>query len=279
VKAGWPTRTLIEVCEIRPPKIEARRKVSGEESVSFVPMEDLGIDCKYLMPKQTRLLADVVGSYTYFADGDVLLAKITPCFENGKLGIATDLVNGIGFGSSEYFVFRPNSTLTNEWLYYFLSRETFRNQGAERMSGAVGQKRVEKEFIETYPIPIPPVPDQQRIVRILDEVFDGLTSARTNIEKNLQNVRALFESHLKSVFSDRAVAWPKRKLGDISEVQSGGTPSVAKKEYWKGDIPWYSSGELNNLFTTEPERHITSAGLHNSNAKLFPRGVLTDRHV
>ena len=74
-------------------------------------MEDLGIDQKFLVSTQTRPLTDVAGSYTYFADGDVLLAKITPCFENGKLGIAADLTNGIGFGSSEYIVFRPDASV------------------------------------------------------------------------------------------------------------------------------------------------------------------------
>ncbi|MEI6214454.1 MAG: hypothetical protein WCP10_10145 [Desulfuromonadales bacterium] len=85
MKAGWETRTLAEVCQIKPPKSEARRILAGTDLVSFVPMEYLGIDDKILIPRQEKPLADVAGSYTYFADGDVLLAKITPCFENGKL--------------------------------------------------------------------------------------------------------------------------------------------------------------------------------------------------
>ena len=160
MKAGWDVKSLGEVCEIKPPKSEARAKLSPKDLVSFVPMEALGIDLKYLQANQTKTLEDVVGGYTYFADGDVLLAKITPCFENGKLGIANNLSNGVGFGSSEYIVFRPNSSLKNEWLYYYISRQTFRSEGAERMSGAVGHKRVSKEFIENYPIPIPPIQEQ-----------------------------------------------------------------------------------------------------------------------
>ena len=176
----WPSKTLSEACQIKPPKSEARQRLASTDSVSFVPMEDLGIDQKQLVPTQTRSLADVAGSYTYFADGDVLLAKITPCFENGKLGIASNLTNGIGFGSSEYLVFRPDVSLDKEWLYYFLSRETFRDEGAARMSGAVGHKRVSKEFIDGYPIPLPPLPEQQRIVGILDEAFDGIATAKAN---------------------------------------------------------------------------------------------------
>jgi hypothetical protein len=101
-------------------------------------MEDLGIDRKFLNASQVKPLASVVGSYTYFADGDVLLAKITPCFENGKLGIAAGLSNGIGFGSSEFIVFRPSSDLDKEFLYYFLARPEFRTEGATRMGGQLG---------------------------------------------------------------------------------------------------------------------------------------------
>jgi type I restriction enzyme S subunit len=198
---SWQTRKLADVCEIKPPKVEARRRLADTDSVSFVPMEDLGIDQKFLVPTQTRPLTDVAGSYTYFADGDVLLAKITPCFENGKLGIAADLTNGIGFGSSEYIVFRPDASVDKEWLYYFLAQPRFRDEGAERMSGAVGHKRVANDFIEGYPIPIPPLPEQRRIVGILDEAFEGIATAKANAEKNLQNARALFESHLQSVLT------------------------------------------------------------------------------
>jgi type I restriction enzyme, S subunit len=215
VKAGWSTQTLSEVCQIRPPKSEARARLKDSDSVSFAPMEDLGINQKLLAPKGTRALADVAGSYTYFADGDVLLAKITPCFENGKLGIAANLTNGIGFGSSEYIVFRPNSALDRHWLYYFLCRETFREEGAARMSGAVGHKRVAKEFIDAYPIPVPPLPEQQRIVGILDEAFDGIATAKANAEKNLQNARALFESHLQTVFSE---AWTTSELVTLTDL-------------------------------------------------------------
>jgi type I restriction enzyme, S subunit len=221
VKAGWTVKPLAAVCQIKPPKAEARRKISANDLVSFVPMESLGIDQKIPVPTQTRPLSEVAGSYTYFADGDVLLAKITPCFENGKLGIAANLVNGIGFGSSEYIVFRPNASLNKEWLYYFLVRESFRNEGAERMTGAVGHKRVAKDFIEAYPIPVPPLPEQQRIVTLLDEAFDGIATAKVNAEKNLRNARALFESHLQSVFTQTGKGWKATTLGSEIDLLVG----------------------------------------------------------
>jgi restriction endonuclease S subunit len=184
-------------------------------------MEDMGIDKKFVRATQTRPLSKVVGSYTYFADGDVLLAKITPCFENGKLGIAERLANGIGFGSSEYFVFRPDNKLSNEWLYYYLSREVFRAEGAARMSGAVGHKRVSKEFIKNFPVPIPPLPEQRRIVGILDGAFEGIATAKANAENNLQNAHAIFQSQLQSVFTKRDAGWMEKPLGEITQFKNG----------------------------------------------------------
>ncbi len=274
MKPGWVVKKLGDVCELKPQKSEARGRLDADDMVSFAPMEDLGINQKYLCATQSRPLGEVVGSYTYFAEGDVLLAKITPCFENGKLGIAKDLCNGVGFGSSEYMVFRSPEALNNEFLYYYLSRQRFRDEGAQNMSGAVGHKRVAKEFIENYPIPLPPLAEQQRLVALLDEAFAGIDAAKANAERNLNNARALFDGYLAQVFSQRGEDWVEKRLGDIAEVQSGGTPLVSNKDYWNGDIAWYSSGELNQAYTFASERTISIAGLNNSNAKLFPKGSL-----
>ncbi|MFA6223416.1 MAG: restriction endonuclease subunit S [Desulfomonilaceae bacterium] len=228
MKLGWQKRTLAELCQVKPPKSEARERVVPDGLVSFVPMEDLGIERKFVNPRQIRTLASVAGSYTYFADGDVLLAKITPCFENGKLGIANALSNGIGFGSSEFIVFRPCANLNSEFLYYYLSRSDFRKEGSDRMGGAVGHQRVPKEFIESYPIVIPPLPEQHRIVGILDEAFEGIATAKANGEKNLQNSRALFESHLQSVFTYRGKGWKKERIGALTHLARGHNPPKSK---------------------------------------------------
>ena len=236
MKKRWPTKTFVEACQIKPPKSEARDKLRESDLVSFLPMEDLGINQKFVKGERTRRLGDVVGNYTYFADGDVLLAKITPCFENGKLGIASNLKNGIGFGSSEYIIFRPGSSLSKEWLYYFLSRETFRHEGAARMRGAVGHKRVAKDFIESYLIPAPSPAEQNRIVRILDEAFGGIATAQATAEKNLQNARVLFESHLQSVFSQRGKDWVELQLADVCERLHQGLNTAGEK------VKFYDSG-------------------------------------
>ena len=277
MKKGWQTKTLAEVCQIKPPKSEARDKVSASSLVSFLPMEDMGIDVKCVQATQTKPLSAVVGSYTYFADGDVLLAKITPCFENGKLGIADGLKNGIGFGSSEYFVFRPDPTVSKEWLYYFLSRETFRLEGAARMSGAVGHKRVSKEFIEEYPIPVPPLAEQQRIVGLLDEAFEGLATAKANAEKNLQNARELFESHLQSVFTQRGPGWKQKTLEEIATTFGRGKSKHRPRnepKLYGGKYPFIQTGDIRNAdhFITEYSQTYSELGLAQS--KLWPKGTI-----
>jgi type I restriction enzyme S subunit len=248
VKAGWTTKPLSEVCTFKPQKSEARAKLASEDEVSFVPMENLGIGSKELTLTGTRSLAEVAGSYTYFAEGDVLLAKITPCFENGKLGIARNLVNGIGFGSSEYIVIRPSPEVDADFLYHFLDRETFREEGAKQMTGAVGHKRVPKEYVEGALIPVPTIEEQLRIVTLLDEAFAHIATAKANAEKNLQNSRELCESLMQALFpDDENVAPDSPSLDSLCELivdcehktaptQETGIPSIRTPNIGKGRL-------------------------------------------
>jgi type I restriction enzyme S subunit len=244
MRERWKVSTLGSVCLIKPPKKEARERLSPSDMVSFVPMNDLGIGEKGLMAREDQPLEAVTGSYTYFADGDVLLAKITPCFENGKLGIAGGLTNGVGFGSSEFIVLRPSDSLNAEYLFYFLSQYSFRDAGASVMSGAVGHKRVPKEFIETFPIPLPPLPEQKRIVAILDEAFSGIATAVANTEKNRANAREVFESSLSSVFSRRGDGWVVYRVGDVFQTATGTTPPKSNPDYYGNAVPFVKPPEL-----------------------------------
>ncbi len=198
---GWEEKTLGEVCEIKPPKREARNKLKETDFVSFAPMKCLEVGQKNLIPAEERTLKEVGGSYTYFANDDVLLAKITPCFENGKLGIAKNLKNGVGFGSSEYIVFRTNDDLLSEYLYYFLLRSKFRDEGTKRMMGAVGHKRVSKEFIEDSIIPFPSFSKQQSIVAKLDAISADTKKLEAVYEKKLADLEELKKSILQKAFN------------------------------------------------------------------------------
>ncbi|MFK8163276.1 MAG: restriction endonuclease subunit S [Lewinella sp.] len=220
---GWEMKKLEEVCNIKPPKKEAATLIGLDEKVSFVPMGDLGINEKHFKPKQERKLSDVKGSYTFFKEGDVLLAKITPCFENGKLGIAKGLTNGIGFGSSEFIPYRPTKELNASWLYYFLNRQSFRDTGADQMSGAVGHKRITKEFYQETQVPLPPLPEQKRLVHLLDTAFGEIERARVLLERNLRNAGELFESRLINILSKKRDDWQIKTLKEVCSIITDGT--------------------------------------------------------
>ena len=206
----WEEKPLKDVFEIKPPKSEVRNKANDNDFVSFLPMEDLQVLAFNISAKQERKLKDVISGYTYFANNDVLLAKITPCFENGKIGIAKNLTNGIGFGSSEYIVFRSTEIVKPEYLYYFLSRASFRNEGSKRMSGAVGHKRVIKEFIEEYLIPFPKnKKHQMAIVNSLNLFSLEIKKLEDNYQKKQNDLEELKKSILQKAFTGELTASTK----------------------------------------------------------------------
>lgn len=217
MKAGWEVRPLGEIATLRPNKKEAKKSLHDNDAVSFVPMDCLQVGEKSLAEHKFRPLGEVYGGYTYFRDGDVLLAKITPCFENGKLGIARELSNGVGFGSSEFFVIRPLGEVLAEYLYHFLDRDEFRIFAKGRMTGAVGHKRVPKELLEALLIPLPPLEEQGRIVAVLDEAFASLSRARAHTEANLQNARELFDRTASEAF-DEIIQKYSDKLHTVEDV-------------------------------------------------------------
>lgn len=245
MKQGWEEKTLGELCAIRPPKSETRERLSSDELVSFVPMEYLGINSKYFSAPLKKQLKEVINNYTYFADGDVLLAKITPCFENGKLGIASNLSNGAGFGSSEYIVFRPKSELNNEFLYYFLLREEFRIQGAKQMKGAVGHKRIPPDFIENYLIKFPKdLAEQQRIVELLDRAFEDIEQLKENAKQNLRNARELFESYRNLAFKINSEKWEEKRIIDICKNLDSKRIPITQNLRKKGIYPYYGASGI-----------------------------------
>lgn len=177
-------------------------------------MDELGIRDDSVSGSQERPLADVYKCYTYFADNDVLLAKITPCFQNGKLGIARALKNGIGFGSSEFFVLRCDDRLLPEFLFYYLGQDDFIEGGVASMGGAVGHQRVPPEYVLGRSIPLPPLSEQRRIVSVLDAVFAGLATATANTQTNLRNARELFETHLNTATDSSSEDWSESTIGE-----------------------------------------------------------------
>lgn len=164
IKPDWPLVSISQVCIVNPGKKELN-DLDKNTVVSFVPMADLNENEMSFQAKKTKTLSEVTTSYTYFRNDDVLVAKVTPCFENGKAGIAGGLVNGVGFGSSELFVLRCEGTTTlPEWVYFAVTSKEFRIYAKSKMTGTGGLQRVPRSVVEGYKIPLPSVEIQQQII-------------------------------------------------------------------------------------------------------------------
>lgn len=199
---GWEEKTLAQVCEIRPPKKISKDKLNDNDLVSFVPMKYLEVNQMYFSSEETKTLEQAYSGYVYFQEGDVILAKITPCFENGKLGIAKDLENEIGFGSSEYVVYRVDKNkLSAEFLYFFLNRENFRIKGKSLMSGAVGHKRIQPSFYENEIIYLPSITIQNNVLDSITTLQINLNQIESNYSKKLDDLEKLKKSILQKVFA------------------------------------------------------------------------------
>jgi type I restriction enzyme M protein len=185
----WPMVKLGDVCEINPKKSEIN-SLDKNTIVSFLPMEDVST-IQDIIPIKERNIEEVYKGYTYFKENDVLVAKVTPCFENGKSGIARYLKNGIGFGSSELHVIRPSSGILPEYIYPFISSSKFLINGKIQMTGTGGLQRVPKLYIQEFQIPLPPIEVQREIVAEIEgyqKLIDGCRELIKTYEDKIKRV-------------------------------------------------------------------------------------------
>jgi len=262
---------ISEVYEINPSF--HRDGIAEDTSVSFIPMAAINETSGMIAVMEERPLQDVVKNFTPFLEGDVLFAKITPCMENGKVVIARDLKNGIGFGSTEFHVFRPKGDVISEWLFYFMRRVSFRKAAEQNMTGSAGQKRVPRQFFDRALIPVPPKQIQNKVVTILSKV-------EATLEKRRQAIR-LLDEFLKSTFLEmfgdpirNSKKWQTLKVSEFCETTSGGTPDRTRPEYFDGGIPWIKSGELKNGYVLSTEETLSEIGFRNSSAKRLPTDTI-----
>lgn len=184
IPAHWEVGRLKFGAELNPSPLAAR-ELSQDAEVSFVPMEAVG-EYGGLDLSRTRPLADVSSGYTYFADGDVVVAKITPCFENGKGALAAGLANGIAFGTTELHVMRALDAVDRDYLFYLTLSDAFRRLGEAEMYGAGGQKRIPAAFLENLKHPLPPESDQRTIAAFLHRETARVDSLAANKERLIE---------------------------------------------------------------------------------------------
>jgi type I restriction enzyme M protein len=174
--------SISEICEINPSKKDLK-ELNETTDVSFIPMEDMDTNNTFVIPKKIKKLKDVIKGYSYFKDNDILLAKITPCFENGKCSIVNNLKNNIGFGSTEFYVLRcDEKKVLTKWLYTFLISNKFRNLGVKNFTGTSGHRRVPNEFLSNYKIPVPSIEFQKKEVEKIEKELQVLNELKVIFE-------------------------------------------------------------------------------------------------
>ncbi|WP_419573903.1 restriction endonuclease subunit S [Phascolarctobacterium succinatutens] len=196
---SWEEETIGDVCTVNPKKIDAKNLDDNLE-VSFVPMAAVSDVFGEIVNHEVKNLQDVRTGFTNFSEGDVIFAKITPCMENGKSAIVGPLVNDIGYGSTEFYVLRCKKELYNKYLYHMVRNTTFRAEAKAVMTGAVGQQRVPKTFLQEYQLLLPTLSEQHEIVRLIDDLLARERKAQQATEQALASIDLMKKSILARAF-------------------------------------------------------------------------------
>ena len=187
VPEGWIVKRLKYACQVNPSKSELA-DLSAETQVSFLPMELVGED-GMLSLGETRTIEQVWEGYTYFRDKDVIVAKITPCFENGKGALCNNLFNGIGFGTTELYVLRAKEGICPKYIYYLTKSRPFRALGAAMMHGTAGQQRVPDDFVKDFRLGFPSINEQQAIADFLDRETAKIDALINKIREGIEKLK------------------------------------------------------------------------------------------
>ena len=250
------TVKLGELCDINP---KDTPPVKGT-LVSFIPMQRVS-ETGQVDASETRQSEEVVKGFSSFREGDILMAKITPCMENGKGGIANGLCNGIGYGSTEFHVIRPTSSQVRpEWIYYYTINPRFRKRCEQNMTGSAGQKRVPKSYLLGCIIPVPSLNTQDNVIHSLNTLRSIIQRRNSQLSKLDELVKCRFvEMFGDPVLNERK--WKTKTLKELtSKVGSGATPKGGDSAYKDTGISLIRSLNVhNNYFTIKDLAHIDDA--------------------
>ena len=213
---SWKVVNLGEVATINP----SRQKVNLADSddVTFVPMEAVDELTGTIATARTSSYGDRKKGYTTFANDDVIFAKITPCMQNGKHAVAKNMLNGVGFGSTEFHVIRAHPAILPDWIHFFLRKKETIDAAVKTFTGTVGQQRVPADFLQELEVPLPCVAEQRRIADRLKTQLATVEIARNAAKAQLAEVGLLNTRALDCVFRRIKGTSP---IGDVARIQSG----------------------------------------------------------
>ncbi|KVR14078.1 hypothetical protein WK11_29045 [Burkholderia ubonensis] len=287
---------LSAIAEVNP-IVQIPRGLSGKDAVSFIPMGDVSESGHWAL-RQVRPLRSVDAGLTAFEEGDVLVAKITPCLENGKGAHAVGLENRIGFGSTEFHVLRARPGNNSRFVFHLTMWRKFRRAAERQMVGSAGQQRVPRAFFEEFLVADFSV-DQQTVIA---EVFDTLDTAIHETEAIIAKLEAVKQGMLHDLLT-RGIddngelrppqaeaphlynpsslgciprAWDVKTVAEVADVRSGSTPSRehADRYFAAGRIPWVKTLDLNEDAIRETEENITETALRETSCILLPEGTV-----
>lgn len=225
---------------------------------------------------------------TKFRNGDTLLARITPCLENGKTAQVRFLNDGeVGFGSTEYIVLRAKEGVSDsDYIYYLSTSPKFREIAIQSMVGSSGRQRVQQDVLEKAELHIPPLDEQRKIAGILSALDDKI-ELNNKINRNLEaQAQAIFKSwfidfepfkngkFIDSELGKIPEGWSVGSFSEVSDLLGGGTPKTTNNKFWNGTIPFFTPKDAVDVFVIETDRSITKEGLDNCHTKLYPKGTI-----
>ena len=255
---GWVLADLSAIAQINPPL--DRCVINDAVPVHFVPMKAVEPEGSGLARPEICTYGEVKKGYTPFLSGDVIMAKITPCMENGKTTVVPDLPDAVCFGSTEFHVFRPEQGISPHWLSYYLLQSNFRKLARMHMAGSAGQLRVPAPFLDSVQIPLAPLSEQQRILEKVEELLSDLdagVAALERVGRKLSHYRAAMlkaameglltaewrQQHpnvepaaelLTSILAERRRHWEEEQLRKFGEV--GKVPAKNWKSKYKEPV-------------------------------------------
>lgn len=212
---GWAWTKIGEIAEINPGLKD--NNVSDNIGVSFLPMSAVDEQTGGFNSSIIRKYGEVKKGYTAFKNGDILFAKITPCMENGKITIVSNLKNGIGFGSTEFHIIRLiDEEMAKKLFFFYVLQENFRQDARKHMKGTAGQLRVPADYIRHAIFPLPPLSEQHRLVAKIEELFTKLDAGVEALKKVKAQLKRYRQSVLKHAFEGKLTEeWREAHKGEM----------------------------------------------------------------
>lgn len=215
--SGWTQASIADVAELNPKQI-----LDAETLAGFVPMSHAPTNFVGKLRFDECYWHEINKGYTHFKDGDLIFAKVTPCFENGKAALVEGLPNGVGAGSTEFYVLRPLAReISTKYLLAVVKSHDFMREGTKNMTGAVGLRRVPKKYVENYHISLPPAAEQSRIAQKLHELLAQVDTLRTRIDAIPTLLNHFRKSVLAAAVSGRLTEqWRAANAGLVDDGSS-----------------------------------------------------------